>query len=90
MRGLNAKSQYLDVRTVRCIIVRRIMRLVPTLLIAVCCMSCQHSRQMQVPLSSQVAPDLGAPDSRWLFESRFAGVTYEFFLSDALLHRTSK
>ena len=90
MRDLDDKSHCRDVRRVRCKVVRRIMRLIPTLLVAVCCMSCRHSHPMQVPLPSQVAPAPGAPDSRWLFESRFAGVTYEFAVSDAFLHRTSK
>jgi hypothetical protein len=65
------------------------MRLTPAIAVALCCTSCQHNPQVQAPPPNQTARDPGPP-SRWLFESQFAGTTYEFAVSDAFLRNTSR
>jgi hypothetical protein len=55
-----------------------------------CLTSCQHGRQPHSSLLGQTVNDPGVSHERWLFESKFAGVTYEYAVSEELLHRTSR
>lgn len=66
-----------------------LLRVSIIILVAVSFTSCQQHRPKHVAWTSQTVNGAGVSREHWLYEWKFAGVTYEFAVSDALLRGAS-
>jgi hypothetical protein len=66
------------------------MRFLALIVVAICCSSCQHSRQAAAASHIASSSDPAIDPNRTLFDSRFEGATYVFTVPDLLLRSASR